>query len=270
MYFTKIRLVGLHAIDLPLVGVSGSDKFRLKSADGLDPVAVDVFISSTARQGGVYQGRQPQSRQLVFQIELHPDYYSGETVEQLRTKLYGMLTPGVDDIVVVQLMSDDVTVIAQTSGHVKNFQAALFSAEPLVQITIDCVDSYFKAPNQIDLTGLSKEIASLTNVGTAPSGLHMELTFTSNLPYWILTNVTWSKHMYFDYAFLSGDTLKFDTTPGKRSISLVRSGTTYNILQALSADSDWFMIHGGLNIWFISSPAFNWGPVWYTPQYWGV
>jgi hypothetical protein len=76
--------------------------------------------------------------------------------------------------------------------------------------------------------------------------------------------------MEFDYEFETGDLLTIDTRPGVRSIWLTRSGIGTNIIYALTHDSIWFMLHGGANQFTTSSPDFEWGDVYYLPQYWGI
>jgi hypothetical protein len=47
---------------------------------------------------------------------------------------------------------------------------------------------------------------------------------------------------------VSGDTIKIETSIGKKGITLVRDGVQYNILNCLSKDSTWFALSKGDNI----------------------
>lgn len=263
MDWTKIRLNGLSTVDLPIVDALPSDPYILKSADGLGPPVVDVSIVE-----GYYQGRRPQNREIVLLVGLNPDYTVGQKVSDLRTSLYGMLTPGYTDNVMVEIMDID-GVLVQTVGYVSKLEIAPFSKDPAVQITIPCLEKYLQAPSVIYVVPEGKNNPEITNAGTAPAGFRMEVVFSASMDSWVLSDLT-GKKMQFDYGFQSGDTLIFDTTPGARGIWVLRSGITSNILYSLSKDSVWYTLYGGLNTFATSSQAFDWGDVYYRPQYWGV
>lgn len=268
MYFTKIRLNGLTAVDLPKVGAQPSDLYILKSADGLGPPEVDVSISKTLNAGGYYQGRRPQSRELVFLVGLNPDYSVGMTAADLRTTMYGMLTPGSSDSVLVEIMNAN-TVLAQTTGYVKKLEIVPFTKDPSVQITMPCLQQYLEAPALLYVVPATMATPSITNVGTAPEGFHMELIFTAGMSSWTLTHSSGRK-MELVYGFVSGDKLIIDTRPGSRGIWVLRGAVLTNIIYTLSADSVWHMFHGGVNNFTASSASFTWGDVYYLPQYWGI
>jgi len=115
----------------------------------------------------------------------------------------------------------------------------------------------------------SKTAPVINNIGTAPSGFQMNVVFTQNTTNWTLSDIS-GKKMQVNYSFLSGDTLRIDTQPGSRGIWVTRTGVTTNIIYTLSTDSIWYMLHGGSNTFATSSQNFNWGDVFYRPQYWGI
>ena len=267
MYFTRIRLTGLTAISMQIVDALPSHAYILKEATGLGPPEVDVFIASTLNAGGVYQGRRPQNRELVFLIGLNPNYSVGQKVTDLREIFYGMLTPGHKDYVTVEILDVD-TVLAYTTGYVKKLEIVPFDREPKLQLTIGCTEQYFQTPTDLYLEPPDKADPQIMNEGTAPAGFRMEVIFTGSVSYWELSEHAGQK-MKITYPFLSGDKLIIDTRPGKRGIWVVRGATT-NIIFALSVDSIWFMLHGGMNSFTTSSQGFNWGTIFYRPQYWGI
>jgi Phage tail protein len=268
MHWTKLRLNGLTVVDLPIIGALPSDLYILKSVDGLGPPEIDVSIADTLNAGGVYQGRRPQSREIVAQVGLNPDYTAGQSVSDLRASLYGMLTPGYVDNVNIQII-DTAAVVVQTTGYVSKLEINPFSKDPEVQITIPCLQQYLQALSLLFLTPGSKSAPAINNVGTAPAGFFMEVIFTAGVTNWTLSDSS-GKKMQFNYVFLNGDTLRFDTRPGSRGIWLVRAGVTTNIIYALSTDSIWYMLYGGNNVFATSSQLFNWGNVYFLPQYWGI
>lgn len=268
MYYTKVQLIGLSTVDLPIINVDTVDPYILTNAEGLGPPEVDVSIQNTLNAGGFYQGRRPQSREVVLRVGLNPNFSVGQTAADLRTELYGLLTPGYLDNVTIRIMNE-ATVLATTVGYVKKLEIVPFNAEPEVQITIACIELYFQAPSLLYVSPTVKSAPVIDNVGTAPAGFYMKIVFTSNVTNWTLSHVSGAK-MQLTYSFLTNDELVIDTRPGYRGVWLKRGLATTNIIYALSADSIWFMLHGGENTFATSSSAFNWGDVYYRPQYWGV
>lgn len=268
MYFTKIRLNGLTVVDLPIVDALPSDLYILKSADGLGPPEIDVSIANTLNAGGVYQGRRPQSREIVLQVGLNPNYAAGQTASDLRTSLYGMLTPGYVDNITIEIMNGS-TVLVKTTGYVKKLEVVPFTKDPEVQIVIPCLQQYLQAAANLFIAPASKSAPVINNVGTAPAGFHLEVIFTAGLSSWTLSDAS-GKKMQVTYAFLTNDKLEIDTRPGFRGIWVTRGGVRTNIIYALSSDSVWYMLHGGDNVFSTSSQSFNWGDVYFLPQYWGI
>lgn len=267
MNFTKIRLQGLYTIDLPHFGLRSTNKFVLKSADGLGPPEIDNFLVN-----GIYNGRQAQDRQVIIRVGLAPNYAISETPSSLRTMLYGLLTSGPDDSILLQLMNGP-TVMMQTKGYVSKVEPVIYTKDPEVQITIDCEGPYLKAPALTTLVPTTKDTFAVDSpFGTDTFGFYYELTFTANVTNWILYTggPGAGAKMELDYAFLSGDKLMVDTRKGQRSIKRTRAGATTNLIYTLSSDSIWVELHPGTNNFWTSSTAFDWGKVVFTPQYWGV
>jgi len=266
---TKVRLHGLSTIDLPVVGARPSDRYILKTAEGLGPPEVDVSQSRTLHAGDVYQRRRPQSREVVLTVRLNPDHQMSETAADLRAELYGLLTPGYLDEVKIDILDGD-DLQASTAGNVSKLEINPFSAEPEVQITIPCLQAYLHAPNILYVFPGSAADPSIMNVGTAPTGFRAEILFTAPTNWWGLFNGR-GQSMTFYHAFHAGDKLTFDTNPGSRGIWLTRDGATYSILQSLASDSVWHMLYGGNNTFeATSNTGYTWGNVYYTPQYWGI
>lgn len=268
MRFTKLRFNGLSVVDFPILGATPQDVYICKGVDGLGPPEIQVSLADTLNAGGYYQGRRPQNRQIVALIGLNPNYTLGQVPGDLRTSLYGMLNPGAGDDITVQIVNVE-DVLASTVGYVSKMEINPFSDAPEVQITVDCTKPYLEATDELFLAPASKPSPLIDNVGTAEAGFHMEVQFTSDLSEWILQHSSGRK-MHFVYDFLTSDLLTIDTRPGNRGIWVTRSGITTNIIYSLTADSIWHMLHGGVNNFSTSSSDFDWGDVFYLPQYWGI
>lgn len=271
MRISKVRLIGLAVVDLPIIGATPQDLYICKDVEGLGPPEIDVAIAKTLNAGGVYQGRQAQNRQIVAKIGLNPDYSAGQVPADLRESLYGMLSPSGDDAIQIQLMNDE-DVLAGTTGYVSKVEPNPFSDQPEVQMTIDSTQPTFEAADPLFIDPGDKDTPVITNVGSAPTGIHMGVLFTSNVTNWTLTHISGRK-MEINYAFLTGDLLEIDTRPGFRGIWVTRASVRTNIIWALDRTdplSTWHMLHGGANIFATSSSAFDWGDVFYLPQFWGI
>lgn len=268
MQFSKIRLIGLSTVDLPIVGALPTDNYILKGADGLGPVPMDVLID-----GGVYRGSQPQDREIVLRIGLNPTYASGMTAESLRTTLYGLLAPGGDGSMSIEFRNGTSQAVAVTQGYVKQIETALFTKDPEVQVTISCAKPYLSAPTKTSLTTLdAKNIARITNPGTAPTGFLMRVNFTGQRALFSLTTADLTKKMEFTGVFYVGDILEFDTRDGQKSIHVntVSDGAWHNKIDILTTDSVWLQLQGGLNAFTVSTTTYNLEVVEFTPQYLGV
>lgn len=187
MYFTKVRLNGLAAIDLPVVNAKPSDIYILKGAVGLGPPEVDVSIANTLNAGGFFQGRRPQPREIVLHIGLNPNYKTNQSAADLRTQLYGLLTPGNYTSIKIEIYND-TTSLMYVNGYVKKLEIAPFSKTPEVQVTFACMEQYFLAPTALYVDPGSKTAPLIKNIGTAEAGFHMELTFTAGLTYWQISH----------------------------------------------------------------------------------
>jgi len=271
MQFTKIRLAGRTNIDMPFFGLRPSNPYILKQADGLGPPEIDVFLS-----GGIYQGRKPQDREIIVRAGLNPNYAVGQTAASMRTTLYGLLTPGGNDNITVQLMNGPVVVV-QTSGYVKRIEIVPFSKDPEVQITIACAKPYLYEPTEKTLglleLGTPASPFTIENPGSVTAGFYLELTYNANQDtYWTLYSggAGVAPKFRINYPFLNGDILMIDTREGQRSIKRTRGSSTINVLYALSTDSTWPTLHPGTNTFWTSSTSFNWGKAIFTPRYWGI
>lgn len=262
MDFNKINLNGLYTIELPLEGLDQTANYILKAADGLGPPSVAPRISQ-----GVYHGKSVVERQIVLKIGLEPDWASGQRVGQLRDQLYGLLTPGVSDVITVELLLDS-TVVANVKGQVSQMEINPFTREPEMAVTIDCYTPYLSAPAAIDLVPTSRSVPTILNEGTAPAGFTAELTFTAARDSWSL--IRGSEQIRFDYSFAVDDILQFGTIEGNRYAQRKRGSSTVSILSSIASDFSWMQLHGGLNSFTVSPVVYEWGTVRYTPQYWGV
>lgn len=245
-----------------------NDRFQWRGADGLGPPPIGVF-----QKNGVLQGRVPDDRTLVFRIGLNPRYHLGETVEGLREEFYALLS-NPSGATLIRFIYEGATKMV-TTGYISNFEVAVNSKDPEIQVTFETNSPFFKAPTKQQITGLNKGAFTITNQGTAPSGVYMTYTFTKDQPAtgFKITRPESPTSPPFHIIYPSiklGDQLVFNTEPLERFIKLIRGSLTINLIDYLSADSEWIELARGQNKLQNSDLNFNWGIVQYQPKYWGV
>lgn len=280
MKFTKIRFAGPTNVDLPLDEGVLQGPFILKAADGLGPPEVDVSMAHTLNQGGVYQGRRPQLREPVFRVGLQPEWNIGQSAEELRTTLYGLLTPKFGQLIKMQIMNG-AAVVAEVDGHIKKMEIAAFSKDPEVQITMACTQPYLYAPSNtfqapVKTVSGGFTLFDVVNIGTAPSGFHLALSFTvaHTATLQLIDEYAFGENMSINTDFAIGDILTIDTRAGSRGVWKTLSGqsTSVSILDDLTGGSSWMQLHSGTNRLKINNTTFNWFllGVTHRPEYWGI
>lgn len=283
MYWTKLRLTSqIGPVDLFKVGATPADLFILKGVDGLGPPEQDVSISNTVGQGGVYQNKRSQLREIVCRIGLNPDYAAGTTPSDLRSYFYSMMTGGVNGPSMSVILMDDTGGVdtfesARTMGYIKKCEVNPFSKDPEVQITIACESAYLydSLPTHVDTSGLDKANPIFQNAGTAPTGMTWDITLTAyfdHAPYpFRIQNQNNSAWMEINYDLLPDDRLQFSTVPGARYIQIQRPGEgVINLLSALTSNSTWLQLHALTNEFDLTSGFYDWNDLFYVPQYWGI
>lgn len=280
MKWDEVRLVGLSTVTLKRSGASMSDRYLFKAASGLGPPEMFVSISDIAVQGGVFQNRRPANRQMVYRIGLNPNHMIDETAEDLRTELYGLLTPGIvsygEDKVLVHFYYNG-EYVAEANGWISKMEPVLFTKVPEVQITIDCADPYIQAPEPYYLPqpidGLNPIIP---NIGTAPTGFKLEILFTQGTPFFRLFDGPNPEDIVIDLTlgspyFNIGDTLTINTEPGEREILHDNGSTVKPLIYLLPSSVKWPMLRGGDNpFWTYLYTTFVFTNISYKPKYWGV
>lgn len=271
MLFNNIRLIGHKNIDLPIHTITSSTPYILKSADGLGPPEIDIMMSNVLTGGGLYQTKRVQNKQIILRIGLNPQYPMNLTVGDLRSDLYGLLSPNPTATVKIELRSFD-TVLMQTVGYVKRIEIAPFSKDPEVQITIECESAYFQSPNSIELIPSDGENIVVENVGTAPAGftaVFQSLATVSSFNMFHLSEA--SQQMTVNgRTWVSGDVTTFVTTPKSRSVSVYTTLGTINLLPYIKSPFVWLQLHSGINTF-----SYPLGPTrclsfTYTPHFWGI
>lgn len=282
MKMDQLRFIGASSVILPIVGADPSGPFILKGVDGLGPPEINVRLARTTFEKAVYQGKSAGLRQIIATVALQPNWDEGQTAEELRTILYGLLTPRYNQLVKVEIRNAGV-VQGYAQGQISKMEPAMFTKDPAVQITIDCDYPYLLAQSYVTQNPVQSTVGGIRaftvdNDGTAPAGFYMGLILRANVG----TTLTLSdesplgqKLQINGINWVSGDRLVVDTRPGSRGVWRgAGQGTNVSVLNNLNgALSEWIQLYGGDNKLLLNTTAFDWDPAygfWHQPAFWGV
>jgi hypothetical protein len=282
MKMDLIRFIGASSVDFPILGADPSGPFVLKGVDGLGPPQVNVRMGKTVLRKALYQGKSPVLRQIIAVVGLQPNFDEGQTAEELRTILYGLLTPRYNQLVRVEIVSaGNVQAFAQ--GQVSKMEPAMFTKDPAVQITIECDDAYLLHPSELAVQPAQSTVNgqrrfTVSNPGTADSGFKAGFTLMANVGDPLVLSDIDPRGQRFQVDginWVAGDRFVVDTREGSRGVWRgAGGGALVSVLNQMNAGvSEWMQLYGGDNVLQINTTAFDWDPPFlfkFTPAYWGV
>lgn len=282
MKMDLLRFIGASSVDFPIFGADPSGPFVLKGSDGLGPVEVTVKMGKTVLEKAVYQGKSPALRQIIATVALQPNWDVGQTAEELRTILYGLLTPKYGQMVRCEIVNGGV-VQAFAQGQISKMEPSIFTKDPAVQITLNCDYGYLLAPSSVVQEPVQSTVGGLRafdveNVGTAPSGFKMGAILRANVGTSLVLaddNPLGQKFKVDGINWVSGDKFLIDTRPGSRGVWRGPAGGAYvTVLNNMDASvSEWMTLYGGDNRFTLNTTAFDWDPAYkfaHQPAFWGI
>jgi hypothetical protein len=275
----------LTTITLPVADAEPDDHYILRGVDGLGPPEINISMGQALYQGGVYQGSQPNDREVVIQLSLNPTF-GGEFVSpaRLRSELYSMLAGQFSTRLTIYTNStDDETKYLPSEmyvdGYVKRIEIAPFAKDSIVQITMSCPLAWFLGANDSsqDLPLPSSFIYN----ASAPTGFiyHFQiLQQAAALHIQAESNSVTYEVMALTYPFLPNDIIEFDSRPGNRSVKLIRAANNPIDITGFSIidNNIWPSLRPGSNRIFVYETMWD-APMAktertfiYRKQYWGV
>lgn len=262
-----LRVTNLYENDLTLTGQE--NKFQITSITGLDPPQAQVNISKLAGyNGGIFNSAQLNVRNITITIRINGD------VEGNRIALY-QLFPISEQIT---LWYRNTGVYAKIDGFVNSITCPIFSQGEIMQISIMCPDPNFKSVNSFTRTTeeADKNALIFNTLSTVTHGCITTVNFAAACDnIMILNNNTTAAlgTMEINYSFISGDVLTINSNRGEKAVTLTRSGSTTNIISAVTSGSVFTTISPGANSFiFLASEtaALGSGTMTYYENYGGV
>lgn len=247
--------------------------------EGLGPTKADINMTQLATaDGGIFNSARVNSRNIVIKAR----FTHANTIEEARLASYKFFP--IKQPVIFHIETD--SRIAETTGYVESNEPVIFSDECDMQVSILCESPYFLAVDEDgkkettfagidflfeypfeneDLYEPTLEFGNIVNKkentvyydGDAETGCIIQIHAVGEATNVTIYNIKTREIMALDSDKLVqltgagisyGDTITINTIKGQKSITLLRNGITYNILNILGKDADWFQLAKGDNL----------------------
>lgn len=252
-----------------------SSGFNITSIEGIGPV--ESSINSTelsTMDGSIYTGARSSSRNIAINLAFY-----GDNIEELRHKSYRYFP--IKKQLELVFKTDERT--CRIAGYVEKNEPAIFSELETTQISVVCMNPWFQSynPQRTEFSAVHplfefpfsnesldekllemgeivhNERKSFIYLGDVETGftltIHVTGTQIGNISVY---NVDTRENMDIDVNKLAkivggpltvGDDIIISTINGNRYAHFIRQGVTYNILNAINRDADWFQLSRGVN-----------------------
>ena len=237
-----------------------SKNYSVISVQGLAPPQTVVNTSTGGLiDGAFFNSARLQQRNIVITIVINGDI---ETNRQRLYKIFNLKKP-------CKIFFQNEKRNVQIEGYVETAECNLFTQREQMQISIVCPRPYFEDLNVIhtELAQIMREfefpfdisepipfsevvenpVCTITNYGDVECGVIITATITGSVMGLKIYNTTAQKYIGFDTSFSSGDKITINTLSGQLGATLLRAGTTTNLLNLLSAGSEWLKLDLGDN-----------------------
>lgn len=263
--------------------------FLIKSITGLGPVKANVNTTEVAtNDGSMFNSTRLSQRNIVIQMVFVNTIY-GEDIEEIRQKSYKYFPIKKN----VELVIETDNRYVRTMGYIESNEPDIFSKQEGTQISIICPDPYFYSAsedgnNVTDFYSIDpmfefpfsnesltehlhtfgeiqiKTDGVVTYVGDSEIGVIIYIHAIGPAEHINIYNTETREVMTIDTVklekltgrgLIAGDDIIINTLKGEKSITLVRSGVSYNILNCLDKNTDWFTLVKGDNIFAFTADS---------------
>lgn len=256
--------------------------FLIKSVTGLGPVKANINTTEVAtNDGSKFNSARLTQRNIVFQM-VFVDTLNGESIEDIRQKSYKYFPTKKNIDIIIE--TDNRYV--KTTGYVESNEPNIFSSQEGAQISIICPDPYFYTAGEngdvitefysivpmlefpfsneplnestIVLSEIqTKTSGVITYYGDTEIGMVIRIHVLGEATNIALYNIGTREVMRIDTdkikkitgkGLVTSDDIIINTSKGNKSITLLREGISYNILNCLGKDTDWLTLSKGDNV----------------------
>lgn len=271
------------------LGKPENSGFLIKSITGLGPAKANVNTTEVATNDGSMfnSARLSQKNIVIDMVFVHSVY--GDTIEDMRQKSYKYFPLKKN----LELVIETDNRYVRTKGYVESNEPNIFSAQEGTQISIICPDPYFYSAGEdgnnvtvfysidpyfefpFSNESLTKPLllfgeiqmkteGVITYHGDSEIGVMIYIHAigpASNINIYntetreVMTINTAELEMLTGKGIVVSDDIVINTSKGEKSITLVREGVSYNILNCLDKNTDWFTLVKGNNIFAFTAES---------------
>lgn len=263
--------------------------FLIKSITGLGPVKANVNTTEVAtNDGSMFNSARLSQRNIVIQMAFVNTVY-GEDIEEVRQKSYKYFPIKKN----VELIIETDNRYVRTKGYIESNEPDIFSKQEGSQISIICPDPYFYSASedgnnitdfysidpvfefpfsneslsdpllifgeiQIKTEGVityhgDSEIGVMIYIHAIGPATNINIYNTETRE--IMSINTTKLEALTGKGIVASDDIIINTLKGEKSITLVREGMSYNILNCLDKNTDWFTLVKGDNIFAFTAES---------------
>ena len=273
-------------LELGKPDVSG---FLIKSITGLGPVKANVNTTEVStNDGSLFNSARLSQRNIVLDMVFINTVY-GESIEDLRQKSYKYFPLKKS----VELTIETDNRYVKTTGYVESNEPNIFSSQEGTQISIICPDPYFYSAGedgnnvtnfysidsifefpfsnesldepllvfgeiQIKTEGVityhgDSEIGVMIYIHAIGPATNINIYNTETRE--VMRINTEKISSLTGKGIVASDDIVINTAKGEKSITLIREGVSYNILNCLDKNTDWFTLAKGDNIFAFTADS---------------
>ena len=273
-------------LELGKPDVSG---FLIKSITGLGPAKANVNTTEVStNDGSLFNSARLSQRNIVLDMVFINTVY-GESIEDLRQKSYKYFPLKKS----VELTIETDNRYVKTTGYVESNEPNIFSSQEGTQISIICPDPYFYSAGEdgnnvtnfysidpmfefpFSNESLDEPLLVFGEIQIKTEGV---ITYHGNSEIGVMiyihaigpaTNIniyntetrevmkinTEKISSLTGKGIVASDDIVINTAKGEKSITLIREGVSYNILNCLDKNTDWFTLAKGDNIFAFTADS---------------
>lgn len=263
--------------------------FLIKSITGLGPAKANVNTTEVStNDGSLFNSARLSQRNIVLDMVFINTVY-GESIEDLRQKSYKYFPLKKS----VELTIETDNRYVKTTGYVESNEPNIFSSQEGTQISIICPDPYFYSAGEdgnnvtnfysidpmfefpfsnesLDEPLLVfgeiqiKTEGVITYHGDSEIGVMIYIHAIGPATNINIYNTETREVMKINAEKISSltgkgivasDDIVINTAKGEKSITLIREGVSYNILNCLDKNTDWFTLAKGDNIFAFTADS---------------
>lgn len=273
-------------LELGKPDVSG---FLIKSITGLGPAKANVNTTEVStNDGSLFNSARLSQRNIVLDMVFINTVY-GESIEDLRQKSYKYFPLKKS----VELTIETDNRYVKTTGYVESNEPNIFSSQEGTQISIICPDPYFYSAGedgnnvtnfysidpmfefpfsnesldepllvfgeiQIKTEGVityhgDSEIGVMIYIHAIGPATNINIYNTETRE--VMRINTEKISSLTGKGIVASDDIVINTSKGDKSITLIREGVSYNILNCLDKNTDWFTLAKGDNIFAFTADS---------------